>query len=66
MSGRTEAATQGYHGIRVAAGLLVAGLAVEGATLFTPGALSFLSFALVGGVLVAAGVVTYLGVLLSR
>lgn len=46
--------------LRHAGVLVIVGLLVELATLFGGGATSFLAFALVGVVLVAAGIVRYL------
>jgi hypothetical protein len=46
--------------LKTAAYLLIAGLAVEGATLNWAHPTSFLLFIIVGGILVAAGILIYL------
>lgn len=46
--------------LKVAAYLLIIGLAIEGITLHWAHPTSFLLFILLGGILVAAGIVTYL------
>lgn len=51
--------------LRIAGGVLIAGLAVEGCSLLGSGPPSFLAFALIGAVLVALGSAFYLGAILT-
>lgn len=51
--------------LRLAGGLIVGGLVVEAASLFWNHPLSFIVFALVGSLLLAAGIVTYLLTIVS-
>jgi uncharacterized membrane protein YczE len=56
----TEADPRLPQRLKLAGLLLVLGLLIESVTLFWPHPTAFLAFLLVGGVLVAAGVVLYL------
>jgi hypothetical protein len=59
--------TETLHGkLRIAALLLIAGLAVEAITLHWAHPASFLLFLIVGGVLVLAGIAVYLLALISE
>ena len=61
----TENESRLQRKLKTAAYLLIAGLAVEGITLQWAHPTSFLVFIIVGGILVGAGIATYLFALLS-
>jgi CHASE2 domain-containing sensor protein len=61
----TENESRLQRKLKTAAYLLIAGLAVEGSTLQWAHPTSFLVFIIVGGILVGAGIATYLFALLS-
>jgi hypothetical protein len=61
----TENMSRLQRKLKTAAYLLIAGLAVEGITLQWAHPTSFLVFIILGGILVLAGIATYLFALLS-
>lgn len=56
----TDGGSRLQRKLKTAAYLLIAGLAIEGITLHWAHPTSFLLFIILGGALVAAGIVTYL------
>jgi predicted membrane channel-forming protein YqfA (hemolysin III family) len=56
----TDQASRLQRKLKIAAYLLIAGLVVEGVSLYWSHPTSFLVFIIVGGILLVAGIVTYL------
>lgn len=61
----TNIASRLQRKMQTAAGLLIAGLAVQGVTLYWAHPTSFVLFIILGGILVLAGIAVYLFALIT-